>query len=228
MGTRHGADRRGGGALEPSSSSPLGSRDWTESCSLLLGWGGTFRGFPDDGPSSAHPSVLKKARSHSGGGNAPGTGSKGSCARAKAAWEEGRGWEGRAAGSGREGRPAGEGAGRGGVRDPAAWKAPRRKQRAPEIGANGGGRSSRDAGPAPRSLVHCAWKRGPLGTAWARTSFHALGWGVPVQGPKGLRASLDDARRGGGRGKPGGAGWVAESVPDCESPRPLRAEIEGS
>lgn len=66
---------------------------------------------------------------------------------------------------------------------------------------------------------------GPLGPA---PLFTLLAGGVPVQGPKGLRASLDDARRGGGRGKPGGAGWVAESVPDCESPRPLRAEIEGS
>lgn len=52
--------------------------------------------------------------------------------------------------------------------------------------------------------------------------------GVPVQGPKGLRLALDRAQRGGGQGKPGGAGWVAESVTDSESPCPLPAEIQGS
>lgn len=95
---------------------------------LLLGWAGTFGGFPDDGLSSAHPGVLKKAGSHVGGGTHPRLDQRGPGHLAKEAWEEARNWEGRLAtrlrsGSGWVRRRTGKGVGRGGVRDPADWKA---------------------------------------------------------------------------------------------------------
>lgn len=83
-----------------------------------LGWDlGNFSG---DGLSSASLWVLKKAGSRGGWGARPGLNRRGPGQRAKEAWEEARGWEGRetaglwSAGNGWVGRPAGEGAGRGG------------------------------------------------------------------------------------------------------------------
>lgn len=133
---------------------------------------------------------------------------------------------GRRRAGGRSTRPSGSGAGweqasgwgdarakeqEEGGKVPAYRKALRKKQRAPEIGARGGGRTDRDAPRAQPGAALCT-VRSERGTAWSRIFFTLGFWGCCSETNNRLGSALDFWSCWAAAGdSPGHRGGVAES-----------------